>query len=78
MNNRNKMIIFITAIISGCTAGCEVNAKTETRLTDKTGLYIAASNSPYLWIDPLTKCEYLLDHGITPRLDRNGKQICRD
>jgi len=28
--------------------------------------------------DNLTGCQYLVDHGITPRLDKNGKQVgCR-
>lgn len=29
-----------------------------------------------IWIDPETKCEYL-GSTLQPRLDRNGKQICR-
>jgi hypothetical protein len=31
----------------------------------------------YVKVDPLTGCEYLNFNGLTPRLDRNGKQICQ-
>lgn len=33
-----------------------------------------------LWVDPETKCEYIggsSSSALTPRLDRNGKHICR-
>lgn len=34
----------------------------------------------YVWIDPETKCEYVggvTQSALTPRLNREGKQICR-
>lgn len=33
-----------------------------------------------LWVDPETNCEYIggaSSAALTPRLDRNGKHICR-
>ena len=38
--------------------------------TPRSGLIVRTDN--------LTGCQYLVDNGITPRLDKNGKQIgCR-
>jgi hypothetical protein len=32
-----------------------------------------------VWVDPMTSCHYVhrYNGGITPRLDADGKQICR-
>lgn len=41
---------------------------------------IYSNPSAAIWIDPETKCEYIggnANAAFTPRLNREGKQICR-
>lgn len=67
-----ELLLFVI-VIAGL-YGVSTIGKDDTDLpgwfTRRSGLVVRTDN--------LTGCQYLVDHGITPRLDKNGKQIgCR-
>jgi len=61
---------FIAAVLLALT-GC---GRSESRAGN------GGARTPYVWSDPATGCEYLAQmdgKALTPRMDRNGKQVCR-
>lgn len=68
----------LTVVLAGC--GNNNNFTPTTKDDNKAEYRIHRNSSSALWIDPETKCEYIggsVSAAMTPRLDRNGKHICR-
>jgi uncharacterized protein YceK len=70
-----KLIILLAVLVI---SGCEVSANISSNGKANKSEILYYTTTVYVWIDPETKCEYFYDRILTPRLDRNGKQICSD
>lgn len=60
------------SLLTGCSAETQSGVPGEYRTYKQTSVAV--------WIDPETKCEYISGSrtaAMTPRLDRQGRQICR-
>lgn len=66
--------LIVTVLLS--VAGCEGSPAQPAKADQKP---VPSFYSVSLYTDPDTGCEYLAQYrgGITPRLDRNGKQVCK-
>ena len=68
---RYLIVLFVAGVLlalSGCVGRTGDEAKPEAKVLD-----------PYLYRDRTTGCEYLAagSGGLTPRMDRDGKQVCK-
>ena len=77
-----KALIGAASVLTVWLAGCDINNSftPTTKIENKPEHWTYKNPSAALWIDPETKCEYIggsTSAAMTPRLDRNGKHICR-
>lgn len=67
---RAIFLLFVAAVMLASISGCQP------RVGDKS----PTAYDPVLYIDTETGCHYLATrstNALTPRMDRNGKQVCR-
>lgn len=70
--SRLVFVLFVSAVLLGSLTACDDSHTA--RSSDK-----AKGYTPYVYIDGETGCHYLAtyhDGALTPRMDRNGKQVC--
>ena len=61
------VLLFVVAVLLAMLSGCS-----EARAD--------GPQPPAVYVDPMTRCHYLStghDSGLTPRMDRDGKQVCK-